>query len=273
MADRRPLLACLLVPALALAAELAARPQLRGQPVAVTDEAGRRVAEASPAATGRGVRPGQRLAEAVGWCPALVVLEPRPARVRRAAARLVEAAATVSPLVEEATPGEVYADLRGLDGLYPRADAIPQALLDAAPPALGARLGLAGSRFTARAAASAAEPGAWLRVGDDEARAWLAPLPIGLLPLETAARNPRRYPRDQPAGYPRIDQPAGYPRIDQPAGIPASINPHQPDPRIDQRMAGAARHRHARRPRGAAAPRRRGPARRGRRPGVARRAR
>ena len=206
MADRRPLLACLLVPALALAAELAARPQLRGQPVAVTDEAGRRVAEASPAATGRGVRPGQRLAEAVGWCPALVVLEPRPARVRRAAARLVEAAATISPLVEEATPGEVYADLRGLEGLYPRADAIPQALLDAAPPALGARLGLAGSRFTARAAASAAEPGAWLRVGDDEARAWLAPLPIGLLPLETAARNPR-----------------GIPASINPRGIPASI--------------------------------------------------
>ena len=206
MADRRYLLACLLVPALALAAELAARPQLRGQPVAVTDEAGRRVAEASPAATGRGVRPGQRLAEAVGWCPALVVLEPRPARVRRAAARLVEAAATVSPLVEEAAPGEVYADLRGLDGLYPRADAIPQALLDAAPPALGARLGLAGSRFTARAAASAAEPGAWLRVGDDEARAWLAPLPIGLLPLETAAVNPR-----------------GIPASINPRGIPASM--------------------------------------------------
>ena len=217
MADRRYLLACLFVPALALAAELAARPQLRGQPVAVTDEAGRRVAEASPAATGRGVRPGQRLAEAVGWCPALVVLEPRPARVRRAAARLVEAAATVSPLVEEATPGEVYADLRGLDGLYPRADAIPQALLDAAPPALGARLGLAGSRFTARAAASAAEPGAWLRVGDDEARAWLAPLPIGLLPLETAALNPR--------GIPASINPRGIPASINPRGIPASINP------------------------------------------------
>ena len=56
MAARRPLIACLLVPALALAAELAARPQLRGRPVAVTDDSGLRVTEASEAAVERGVR-------------------------------------------------------------------------------------------------------------------------------------------------------------------------------------------------------------------------
>ena len=189
MAARRPLIACLLVPALALAAELAARPQLRGRPVAVTDDSGLRVAEASEAAVERGVRTGQRLAEAVGWCPALVVLESRPARVRRTADLLVEAAAAVSPLVEEASPGEVYADLRGLDGLYPHEDALLQALLDAAPEALGVGLGVAGSRFTARAAAAVAAPGSWLRVGDTEACAWLAPLSTGLLPLDGASRE------------------------------------------------------------------------------------
>ena len=194
MAARRPLIACLLVPALALAAELAARPRLRGRPVAVTDDPGLRVAEATETATERGVRTGQRLAEAVGWCPALVVLESRPARVRRAADQLVEAAATVSPLVEESAPGEVYADLRGLDGLYPHEDAIAQALLDAAPGALGVRLGVAGSRFTARAAAAVARPGAWLRVSDAEAREWLAPLPTGLLPLDDASRDLRGIP-------------------------------------------------------------------------------
>ena len=189
VATQRPLLACLLVPALALAAELAARPRLRGRPVAVTDESGLRVAEASEAAIGRGVRVGQVLAEAIGWCPPLVVLESRPARARRAADQLVEAAAAVSPLVEEATPGEVYADLRGIEGLYPHEDAIAQALLDATPEALGVRLGLAGSRFTARAAASVASPGAWLRVGDAEAREWLAPLPTALLPLDETSRE------------------------------------------------------------------------------------
>ena len=189
MRTRHPRIACLLVPSPALAAELAARPQLLGRPVAVSDDSGRRVAEASEAATARGVRPGQRLSEALACCPTLAVLEPRPARVRRAASQLVEAAATVSPLVEEATPGEVYADLRGLEGLYPDEDALARALLEATPSGLNARLGVADGRFTARAAAFAARPGSWLRVGRDEARAFLAPRPTALLPLEEAARE------------------------------------------------------------------------------------
>ena len=189
MTARRTRIACLLVPSPALAAELAARPQLQGRPVAVSDDSGRRVAEASEAAAARGVRPEQRLSEALACCPALAVLEARPARVRRAAAQLVEAAATVSPLVEEAAPGEVYADLRGLEGLYPDEDALARALLSEAPRELGARLGVADGRFTARVAAFAARPGGWLRVGRDEARAFLAPQPTALLPLEEAARE------------------------------------------------------------------------------------
>ena len=189
MRIRRSRIACLLVPSPALAAELAARPQLHGRPVAVSDDSGRRVAEAGEAAAARGVRPGQRLSEALACCPALAVLEARPARVRRAVSQLAEAAAAVSPLVEEAAPGEVYADLRGLEGLYPQQDALARALLEAAPRELGARLGVADSRFTARVAAFAAQPGAWLRIGGDEARAFLAPRPTVLLPLEQAARE------------------------------------------------------------------------------------
>ena len=69
MRDRRSRIACLLVPSPALAAELAARPQLHGRPVAVSGDSGRRVAEASEAAAARGVRPGQRLSEALACCP------------------------------------------------------------------------------------------------------------------------------------------------------------------------------------------------------------
>ena len=199
-----PQISCLLVPSLALAVELAERPGLGAsgvgageQPAALADEAGLRVAEASLAALDRGVRPGQTLREAVAYCPALAVVEPRPARARQVAAQLVEAVEAISPLVEEAAPGEVYADLRGLEGLYPRPGALEQALLAAAQlgggalggKALGARLGVAGSRFTARAAAHAAAPGEWLRVAAAEARAFLAPLPSEWLPLEAAAQG------------------------------------------------------------------------------------
>ena len=189
MTSSYPHIACLLVPELALSVEVARRPELRGRPSAVVEADAQRVSEASPEAARRGVRPGQRLSEAMAWCPGLTVLAERPARARRAASQLVEAMATVSPLVEEAAPGEVYADLRGLDDLYPGEAALPRALLGAVPSALGARLGMARSRFTARAAASVASPGGWLRVAGGEARAFLAALPAGVLPLEEQERD------------------------------------------------------------------------------------
>ena len=189
------LVGCLLVPSFALAVELAQRPALRegGGPATLSDEAGLRVAEATSSAFDRGVRPGQTLREAVSYCPALAVIEPRPARVLRAATRLVEAAEAVSPLVEEAAPGVVYADLGGLEGLYPRPGDLERALLADALPGLGAglgaRLGVAGARFTAYAAAHAAPPGEWRRIADEDAEAFLAPLPTQWLPLGAAEQG------------------------------------------------------------------------------------
>ena len=189
------LVGCLLVPSFALAVELAQRPALRegGGPATLSDEAGLRVAEATSSAFDRGVRPGQTLREAVSYCPALAVIEPRPARVLRAATRLVEAAEAVSPLVEETAPGVVYADLGGLEGLYPRPGDLERALLADALPGLGAglgaRLGVAGGRFTAYAAAHAAPPGEWRRIADEDAEAFLAPLPTQWLPLGAAEQG------------------------------------------------------------------------------------
>ena len=189
------LVGCLLVPSFALAVELAQRPALRegGGPATLSDEAGLRVAEATSSAFDRGVRPGQTLREAVSYCPALAVIEPRPARVLRAATRLVEAAEAVSPLVEETAPGVVYADLGGLEGLYPRPGDLERALLADALPGLGtglgARLGVAGARFTAYAAAHAAPPGEWRRIADEDAEAFLAPLPTQWLPLGAAEQG------------------------------------------------------------------------------------
>lgn len=177
-------IACLLVPSLALACELAERPELASKAVALADEAGVRVAELTAAARQRGVRPGMTIREAAAYCPALAVLEARPARVARFEAALVEAAASISPLVEAAAPGEVYVDLRGLEGLYPSMDALAAALLDAAPPQLHARVGIAEERFSARAAARHTEPGHTRRLAPGESEGFLAPLPAAWLPLE-----------------------------------------------------------------------------------------
>jgi len=149
-------IACLLVPSLALTCELVERPQLVGRPVALADEAGLRVYEATPEARQRGVQDGMTLREAVALCPALAVLEQRPARIIQAAERLVEAVEQVSPLVEEVEPGVVLADLVGLEGLYEDTEELAEALLKWAPRELHPQLGIAEERFTAIAAADAA---------------------------------------------------------------------------------------------------------------------
>lgn len=180
-----PRIACVLIPSLALACELAERAHLRGRAVALGDVSRTRVLDRTAEAARYGVRAGMPLRIATSLCPALVVLEERPAHHVRVAEALVDGVGAVAPLVEAAMPGVVYADLRGLDGLYPRREALEQALLDAAPAALTACVGLAGTRFTAHVAARSAEPGTARAVGagaEDAAR-FLVPFPASWLPL------------------------------------------------------------------------------------------
>jgi DNA polymerase-4/protein ImuB len=145
------------------------------------------VVDCSGLAARYGVRLGQPLRAATALCPALVVIEERPAHVMRVAKALAEGVLTVTPLAEEAVPGTVYADLRGLDGLYRDASTLERALLDAAPPVLQPRLGLADARFTAQVAARSAHAGEALRVERDEAAAFLAGKPAAWLPLDIEA--------------------------------------------------------------------------------------
>lgn len=176
-------IACLVVPNFALACELASQPGLANEPVALADEAGLRVAQATPAAIRRGVQPGLTLREAVNLCATLSVLESHPARHEQAAAACVEALGSVSPLVEEAGPGWVYADAQGLDRLYPTIDALDHAIRRATPQGLRPRLGIAAHKFTAYVAAHDTRPGGTQVVGAGDAAAFLAPRPITLLPL------------------------------------------------------------------------------------------
>jgi len=113
----------------------------------------------------------------------------RPARVRLAAEALTEAAASVSPLIEEVEPGVVLTGLSGLGALYPRPGKLERALLDAVPPMLAPRLGVAGERFTALVAARRAPPGGVLRVEPGESAAFLADAPAAWLPLDGEAQE------------------------------------------------------------------------------------
>lgn len=179
--------ACLLVPSLALTCELTERPRLLGQPVALADLSRTRVVDCTGEAGRYGIRSGLPLREATALCPSLVVLDERPARAARAAEALVDALGTVSPLVEDAHPGVVYADLRGLDGLYPRPGMVERAVLAAVPVGLRPRLAIADTKFTAYVAARCLSPGETRRVASEEAADFLAGQPAAWLPLDDDA--------------------------------------------------------------------------------------
>ena len=180
-------IACLAIPSLAFQCELVERPGLLGAPVALTNEARTRIAEVTSEARMRGIQAGMTLRDAVGLCPTLSILEPRPALVARYARDLVEAMEAVSPLVEEAEQGVVFADLRGTAGLYPRLGDLKRAVFAGVPLRLRAQLGVANARFTALMAAHRAEPGAVVHVPLTEAPAFLATESVSRLPLEVEA--------------------------------------------------------------------------------------
>jgi len=176
-------IACLAIPSLAFRCELAERPGLVGTPVALSDEARTRIVDLTREARAHGVRVGMTLRDAVALCPPLSILEPRTALVARYADDLVEAMGAVSPLVEQAEQGIVFADLRGTEGMYPRIQDVRQAVFAGVPPRLRPQLGVAGHRFTAFVAALRADPSEALCVPCDEAPAFLASESITRLPL------------------------------------------------------------------------------------------
>jgi protein ImuB len=96
---------------------------------------------------------------------------------------LLEVALAHSPSVEDAGPGIVYLDLRGLERLFGSEEAIAQRLLDAVGArGLAGRIGVAGSRAGSRFAAWSGESITIIPPGSDARK--LGPAPLALLDLD-----------------------------------------------------------------------------------------
>src|SRR5919204_1963452 len=193
-------IACLWVPELSLVAALCAEPHLCVEPLAVV-QAGRdlggraHVLGATPSAPGVG--PGQTLAEARAICPRLLVRESSAERERAAAQAAREAAAAVSPRVEETAPGLLYLDVSGLEALIGDDHVVARELVAAAERVgLRVAVGIGSSKAVARLAARAASSemtleatrwgaggGAHRVVSPEEQREFLAALPLHALEL------------------------------------------------------------------------------------------
>src|ERR671915_768551 len=178
-------IACLVIPGFELRAALRARPRLALEPAALAPDAGEEplLGPVTSTAEAVGVKPGMRLGEALATCPSLVLVDRDPAAVERewegVLRRLEDAGFAVDPDEQ----GVVYFDTRGVERLYGGVQPALERALQAAGSTWDPRIGAAGRRFTALAAASVARPGQIMLVGETEEEAFLEPLPLSLLPL------------------------------------------------------------------------------------------
>jgi len=181
-------IACLFVPLFPLAARLRAEPELAGEAVAVCEGNGSaaRVTAASRPARQAGVRHGTTLAQARGILPSLIARGPDPGCERSAHEALLEAAWSLSPTVEDAGEDLIYADVSGMEALFPGAsgerDLGQAAVVAAESMGLPARVGIAGNKLAARVAARL--PSSPTVVPPDEEEVFLAPLPLRHLRLD-----------------------------------------------------------------------------------------
>jgi protein ImuB len=150
--------ACLWVPAFEAAAAERCEPALTERPLAVVrgTPPATRVVGANAVAREQGVAAGMTEASARARCPALVTRAASEAQVAAARHALLEAALAVSPRLEDAAPGVVFADVAGLRGLIGDDAAVGERLVrQARRVGMTARAAIAGTRAAARIAVRA----------------------------------------------------------------------------------------------------------------------
>jgi protein ImuB len=202
------MIACLAIPGFELRAALRKRPSLALEPAALAppDGAEPLIGPVTEVAHEAGVRPGQRMGEALATCPKLVLVEPDPASAERDWEEIVRRLEDSGFAVESTGLGTAYFDTRGVERLYGGLEPALKRALAAVGSHWDARVGAAGRRFAALAAANVARPGQLLVVSDERSREFLAPLPLRLLGLDE-----RRREELEALGVKRVGQLAGLP--------------------------------------------------------------
>jgi protein ImuB len=165
---------------------LRSEPELAGEAVVVLEGSGpaARIIAASRRARRTGVRPGMSLAQARALLPNIAARARDDHCENASQQSLLEIVEGLSPRIEDACVGTVYADLAGLERHWPEEHELGLALMTAAERiGLTARVGIAGSKLAARIAAEQVESPTLVPAGE-EAR-FLAPLPLSRLLAET----------------------------------------------------------------------------------------
>jgi protein ImuB len=174
---------CVLLPRLALIAALGGeRNRLMGDALALAPEPGReqRVGEMSPAAEAFGIVRGMRVGEALSRCPDLRLITPDPEATRAYWNDVLDRIESLGAAPESDEPGVAWFEADGLRRLYGgHLEGVLAAARRRLPAAV--RLAAASCRFAALAAARQRRRRSDPIVPAGATRAFLAPLPVGLL--------------------------------------------------------------------------------------------
>src|SRR2546427_8214506 len=160
--------------------------RLAGRPVALapggTDRA--IVWPASPEAARAGIMVGMPVYQALRCCPDLVLLPPRLALYRRAAAALEQILRPFVPVIEPHTLGHAYGDLTGTRKLFgPALDVAARVRREIwGRLGLPVTVGLAGNKVVSEVAAHVFKPEPVVDVRPGDESAFLAPHPLAALP-------------------------------------------------------------------------------------------
>ncbi len=181
------------------------RPELIARPVIVGG--GRRgvVSAACYIARTRGVRSAMPMFKALSACPDAVVIKPDMAKYAAAARQVRALMEALTPLVQPLSIDEAVLDLKGTEALHRAPPAVVLAgFAREVERQVGVTvsIGLAPNRLMAKLAAERDKPRGFAVIGTDEAAAWLAPQPVGLLP----GVGPALARRLEAAGFTRLGQ-------------------------------------------------------------------
>ena len=177
--------ACIIIKHLPCRVEAARDSRLRHGPLVVyhPDAPFHRVVDASP---GWCIHTDMPLDTALSRCPQAVTIPadfPLYAQQWRAAINRLR---SIRDTVDDAGPGIAYVQIDNYDECHPDEPRIVANLMRCVPDDWEPQVGIASDHYAAHCAASIARPGNALRVPDtpESRRAFLAPLPVNLLPVD-----------------------------------------------------------------------------------------
>jgi DNA polymerase-4 len=180
------------------------RPELLTRPVIVGGGKRGVVSAACYVARTRGVRSAMPMFKALAACPDAVVIRPDMPKYVAAAKQVRALMESLTPLVQPLSIDEAVLDLSGTEALHraPPAVVLARFARDVEKQVgITVSIGLARNRLLAKLAAERDKPRGFAVFGD-EAAAWLAEQPVGLLP----GVGPALAKRLNAAGFTRLGQ-------------------------------------------------------------------